>query len=118
MRKLDIGSNRYTEVIVADDRAFNANHEYYLGRSDDATPMGEFGRIQFQKGPVKEYDVNGCHNEDLLVIVLDRLFSFQNSEFNCIENATAIGKIEEALYWLNLRTEDRILRGVEGKNIK
>jgi len=65
----------------------------------------------------KDICVNGCHNEDLLVIVLDRLNGFQNSEYRCRENAIAITKIEEALLWLNKRTKDRITRGVEGTYI-
>lgn len=73
-----------------------------------------YAEVLFQKGPIKENGVNGCHNEDLLVIVLDRLDSFQRTEFKCRENALAITKIEEALLWLKARTENRIAREVEG----
>lgn len=73
--------------------------------------------INFQNGVIKENGVNGCQNEDLIAIVIDRLQSFQKSKFNCRENALAITKLEEALMWLNKRTNDRIARGVEGTNI-
>lgn len=121
MRKVDIGSNNYSEVLVMDEPgAGNASHEYYICRADgkDSEPAGEFGFVKFQKGPIKENGINGCHQEDLLAIVIDRLRSFQAGEFSCRENALAITKCEEALHWLNHRTADRIKRGVEGTNDK
>lgn len=113
MRK--IGDNRYTQVIVQDEpnEKSKACHSYAIGRADGVQSLA-LGHIHFQEGPIKEAGVNGCHNEDLLVIVLDRLQGFQNSEFKCRENAIAITKIEEALLWLNKRTRDLEVRGVEG----
>lgn len=70
--------------------------------------------VQFQKGVVTEAGLNGVMNEDLIVMVIDRLESFQDSEFRCRENAVAITKLQEALMWLRKRTEDREARGVEG----
>lgn len=72
--------------------------------------------IHFQNGPIKENSVNGCQNEDLITIIIDRLESFQKTEFSCRENAIAITKLQEALMWLEKRTADRIARGVEGTN--
>lgn len=62
-----------------------------------------FATIKFQKGSIEEAGKNGCHNEDLLMIVLDRLQAFQEGELKCRENAIAITKIEEALLWLEKR---------------
>jgi len=76
----------------------------------------DFVRVSFQNGPVKENGVNGCHQEDLLAIVIDRLQSFQNGKWACRENALALTKIQEAMHWLNHRTQSRIKRGVEGTN--
>lgn len=73
--------------------------------------------IPFQNGPIKENGVNGCQNEDLISIVIDRLNDLQK-KFSCRENAIAITKLEEALMWLDKRTADRIARGVEGLNLK
>ena len=118
-RKLHIGSNRFTDVLVMDEPGEGgACHEYYISRADDAdiVPVGEFGHIKFQKGPVKENGVNGCHQEDLIAIVIDRLRSFQAGDFACRENALALTKLEEALHWLNHRTNERIDQGVEGTN--
>lgn len=96
-----------------------ACYEYYICRSNkrNDTPVGEFGHVQFQKGPIKENDVNGCHNENLLAIVIDRLQHFQVGKFKCRENALALTKLEEAMHWLNHRTQDRIKCGVEGTSL-
>lgn len=121
MRK--IGDARYTQVYVCDepDPQSKACHSYkivpagYDIENADPYTLPNFKvDIDFQKGPIKEAGVNGCHHEDLLAIILDRLNAFQESEFKCRENAIAITKIQEALFWLNSRTQSRIKRGVEG----
>lgn len=116
MRNVNIGSKRFTTVICTDIRGSGgAYHEYKVVQSE-----GEniFANVSFQNGPIKESGVNGCHQEDLLAIVIDRLQYFQNGDYRCRENAIAITKLEEALLWLNKRTQDRINRGVEGTYIK
>jgi hypothetical protein len=120
MRKLDIGNyHRFTEINVGDKPGFGgACHEYYISRVDDEEvgPVGGFGHVKFQKGPVQEHGVNGCFQEDLIAICIDRLRSFQAGDFACRENALALTKLEEAMHWLNHRTRDRQDRGVEGTN--
>ena len=121
MREIKTGSQNFTKVEAWDKPGQGgACHEYYISPKDidDSTIDGEFGSVQFQNGPVKEFGVNGCHQEDLLAIVLDRLQHFQNGNFACRENALAITKIEEAMHWLNHRTQERVSRGVEGTNAK
>ncbi len=71
--------------------------------------------IQFQHGPVSENGINGIQNEDLLKLLAVRLRSL-NAAFPCRENSVAITKIDEALLWLEHRTEVRLEQGVEGKN--
>jgi hypothetical protein len=112
MRKLEIGTEKYTQVFAVDDKEFNANHVYVVSTSDGIRRT--LSQVRFQKGPIKECDINGCCNEDLIVMVIDRLQSFQASEYSCRENAIAITKLEEALMWLRKRTQDRERRGVEG----
>ena len=114
MKTLELGSREFTKVVAMDDLEFGANHNYKIWPVKQEQPTLFFADIRFQKGPIKECGVNGCHNEDLLVIVLDRLNSFQNTEYKCRENALAITKIEEALHWLKHRTDGRKTRGVEG----
>lgn len=108
MEKVEIGTSNFSQVMVADEPGQGgACHEYYICR-------GEFGFVKFQNGPVKEFGVNGCHQEDLLAIVIHRLQSFQAGDFACRENALALTKLEEAMHWLNHRTKARASRGVEG----
>jgi hypothetical protein len=112
MRKIEIGSERFTEVFAKDTPgAGGACHEYRVTRKQGTT---HYAIVKFQKGPVKETVANGCFNEDLIAIVIDRLQGFQNGDFPCRENAKALGKLEEALHWLDHRTKDRQKRGVEG----
>lgn len=115
MRKVDIGTNNYTEVYAIDEPAFNANHEYIVSA---ANSTNDYAKVSFQKGPIKENGVNGCHNEDLIAIVLDRLYSLNQGDFKCRENSIAITKLEEAMMRLNKRTADRKARGVEGTSQK
>ena len=118
MRELKIGMHRFTTVHAGDEKTHGgASHQYYISPKDigDNDVVGEFGNVQFQKGPVAEEGVNGCFMEDLLSIVVDRLEGFQSGDFACRENALALTKIQEALHWMNHRTSDRIEREVEGK---
>lgn len=80
--------------------------------------------IEWQNGPLgPSYpgDVrkvaNGAFVETVLAAVLQRIEYYQTAKdgkFKCRENAIAITKIEEALLWLDKRTKDREVRGVEG----
>lgn len=119
------GSQGNTLITVKDELGYGgAYYEYYIGKTEgarevkDTPPVGEFGHAFFQNGPIKEKGINGCSQEDLLLIVIDRLESFQSGDFACRENAIAKTKCEEALLWLNRRTDERIKRGVEGTNVK
>ena len=124
LRKLEIGQHRFTETYVMDEPGDGgACHRYHVSRKSNYPQdacLGEnrFCSIKFQKGPVKENGVNGCFQEDLIAIVIDRLQCFQAGDFACRENALALTKLEEALHWLNHRTNDRQARGVEGKSEK
>lgn len=71
--------------------------------------------VSFQKGPRKDPDArHGVVDQDLLEIVRDRLKAFQEGPYATRENALALTHIEEALLWMNKRTEDRIERNVLG----
>lgn len=123
MKNLVIVGNQDTKVVVKDEPGEGgACHEYYICRQQEpqdevSVPIGEFGHVFFQNGPIKEKGVNGCQQEDLLAIVIDRLRSFQKGAFACRENALALTKCEEALLWLQSRTNDRRQREVEGLNV-
>ena len=112
----------YTQVVCCDEPGQgNACHQYQIeSRPTDTNSIIHninLTSVSFQNGPIKEYGVNGCQNEDLISIVIDRLKGFQSGTFACEENATALSKLEEALVSLQSRTNKRKARGVEGKNI-
>jgi hypothetical protein len=115
-------SNPNSVVKGADIRVpGGANHLYSICLKEP----GDQGRvcfheivINFQRGGVVENGVNGIQNEDLLAILIDRMRGFQSGLYNCRENAMVITKLEEAMHWLNHRTNDRIDRGVEGREVE
>lgn len=76
----------------------------------------DFVQVTWQEGTVPEVGVNGCQLEDVLQVALDRLRELNNGQFPCRENALAITKLEEAIMWLEKRTENRRAQGVEGKH--
>ncbi len=69
-----------------------------------------------------ELNEDGSHTdgttlEEMLKVTVGRL-ALLNDKFPCRENAIAITKLQEALMWLNARTENRKARGVEGTHQK
>lgn len=120
MRKVEIGTDRVTEVMCLDEPgAGGACHEYAVKPKESNNDQPEnFAIVDFQNGAIKEAGVNGCHNEDLIAIVMDRLECFQSGEFACDENQSAYSHLQNALDLLNKRTNDRIERGVEGTSFK
>lgn len=103
-------SRDYTQIFK-DNNVFNAPHNYIIQNVENENILCG---IHFQEGPVGENKLNGIFMEDLIVICIDRLESFQDSEFRCRENAVAITKLEESLMWLRKRTLNRQKRGVMG----
>ena len=117
MRIIEEGGHRFTEICVIDaPGAGNACHEYMVVPVQGYAPE-PFAMVHFQNGPVKEVGVNGCHQEDLLLIVADRLKSFQAGSFACEDNAEALGHIRAALLCLGRRTKARQERRVEGRSV-
>ncbi len=87
-------------------------------------PMKDFkeenGQPSFQNVKFYEMNEDGSHDngttlEEMLRVSIERL-QMLNAKFPCRENSIAITNMEQALMWLNKRTEDRIKRGVEGKH--
>lgn len=110
-------------TVTADERDpvhGNASHNYTLqwqiereGKPFEVTQL-----LQFQHGPINEVGVNGITNEILLAIIRDRLEGFQAGNFACTDTAEALKFVQLSLEWLKIRTENRVARGVEGKNLK
>ena len=96
----------------------------------DQNPSGGFVKgvgldIKWQNGPLgRDGDrqaPNGTFVETVIRAALQRIQFYQEGltpggkgKFACRENAIAITKLEEALLWLNKRTQDRENRKVEG----
>lgn len=108
--------NRITEVYREGDVGpGGAYHHYVVFHGLDPERDETRTDIKFQKGPRNvEGSVGGVIDGDLLEIVRDRLRAFQAGEFACRENACALTHIEEALMWMNKRSEDRAERQVLG----
>jgi len=74
--------------------------------------------IEWQNGPlgrgVDRQEPNGAFVEGVITAAIQRIAYYQNSKFNCRENAIALTHLETALLWLNKRTADREARNVEG----
>lgn len=74
--------------------------------------------IQWQNGPLaidgERRPPNGAFVEGVIEAAIDRLQYYQESKFACEENGHALVLLDQALRWLNKRTEDREKRGVEG----
>ena len=111
-RKIETINENTTIYVLDGPGAGGACHEYKI------TPLSGKNtvHIHFQNGPIQENGVNGVQQEDLLIVVIDRLESFQKGQFACKENEIALIKCQEALMWLNKRTQDRKSRQVEGTN--
>ena len=95
-------------------------HKYETENFENKNEKGQV--IQFiQKEPIMgSFELktvsDGTTNEDLLEILIDRM-NYLQEKFPCRENALVITKLAESLMWLNKRTQDRIKRNVEGKQL-
>lgn len=102
--------------INSDERDESGGAHRYVARIDNPPHLmpSVCCYVQFQKGPLKEAGLNGISDEALLAIVVDRLEGFNEGKYRCRENSLAITHIQEALHWLQHRTNSRQRRGVEG----
>lgn len=88
------------------------------GNPAGGTTTGTGLSISWQNGPLgRDGDrlaPNGAFVEGVIAAAIDRIAYYQASKFNCRENALALTKLEEALHWLNARTQKREAQKVEG----
>lgn len=94
---------------------------------ENDNPSGGFYKatgidIVWQNGPlgrgVNRLEPNGAFVENVVDAAVKRIQFYQDSKFNCRENAIALTHLETALLWLNKRTQDREARQVEGTHNK
>ena len=100
-----------TVMAVDEPGAGGACHKYIVIRGCHTACT-----VKFQEGTIEEFGINGCTQEDLLAIVIDRLECFQAGDYACIENQKALDAAQCSLEWLNRRTALREARGAEGTN--
>jgi hypothetical protein len=89
----------------------------------DGNPAGGYVdgvglNISWQNGPLgrdaDRIEPNGAFVETVIAAALQRIEFYNSGKFACRENSLAITKLEEALHWLNARTNRREKQGVEG----
>lgn len=88
------------------------------GRPAGGAVSGVGLQIAWQNGPLgngpDRIEPNGAFVETVIAAAIQRIEHYQASKFACRENALAITKLEEALHWLNARTNRRVIAGTEG----
>ncbi len=104
-------NDSYTVMAIDKPGDGGAHHKYVVAKDSHTACT-----VKFQKGPIKEFGFNGCTQEDLLAIVIDRLECFQAGNYACTENQNALDAARCSLAWLEHRTASREKRGVEGIN--
>jgi hypothetical protein len=103
--------------MLAEFYAENINDENGNPAGGSATGVGMM--ITWQNGPLgrgeDRKEPNGAFVETVIAAAKQRIEYYNNNtKFKCRENSMAITKLDEALMWLDSRTQDREKRGVEG----
>lgn len=102
------------------DECIINNKTDHAGNPTGGTVEGVGLGIEWQDGPLgrgqDRKEPNGAFVETVISAAKQRLEFYQESKFNCIENADAIGSLQAALDVLESRTKNREKRGVEGEH--
>ena len=104
---------------MKNERQIEEKNKYALlqFKRNEANDTQEFQEIAFYRMNEDGTYENGTTLEEMLRVAIERLKDL-NNRFSCNENALAITKCQEALFWLNERTRDRKEREVEGKHLR
>lgn len=94
------------------------NQTDHAGNPAGGSVHGTGLQIVWQNGPLGRGDdraePNGAFVETVIAAAKQRIEYYQSGKFACPENAAAIQALEDALFNLNMRTEAREQRNVEG----
>ena len=114
---IEIHRDDYIKVLCMDAQgAGGAHHLYHIYKiEDDPVTAEPLTVIKHQEGPILENGVNGSTNEAHLAIVAHRLNCFQEGPFPSDFNEAALSGVDFAKAVLEMRTQDRKARNVEGK---
>jgi len=104
-----------TITVLDEPGPGGANHHYLIATPQDPQGLESGCEIEFQNGAIQEVGVNGVQLSALLAVVIDQLRGWQSGPFSSEYNAQALRYAEQALSALQMRTRDRIVRGVEGR---
>lgn len=103
-------------------KCLDDHHNYHLNNFEDGKPSQTliFIKKEPSANPTHLGELRTIHdgttNEEVLRVLIHRLQGL-NNKFPCRENSIIIIKLEESLMWLEKRTNDRKIRGVEGKQL-
>ena len=89
------------------EKDIRPNHFVYIRHDKNSLAF------TLQNGPIKEVGVNGCQ-VDTIIHAAKQILEGLNKKFPCRENSVAITRLDEAIMWLDKRTENRKAAGVEG----
>lgn len=114
---IEIYSDDSIKVLCMDEQgAGGAHHLYHVYEVDaDIATAEPLTVIKHQEGAILENGVNGSTNEAHLAIVAHRLNCFQAGPFPSDFNKAALSGVDFAKVVLEMRTQDRKNRGVEGQ---
>jgi len=110
--------HRQSEQLVRSNFTVDENGNPTGGRTildiDRSDGLCSVVEIEYQDGIIGDGGQTGAFVEDVIEAARQRLLFFNsNPRFRCRENSLAITKLEEALQWLDWRTRQRDLQGVE-----
>ena len=88
------------------------NFNIFVSHSEDSIAFNIMTKPVSEGG-----DLSRCQHVDLIKVALE-MIKYLDSNKPCRENAITITKLEEALMWQDKRTQNRIARGVEGKDVQ
>lgn len=108
MQVLKTGHIYSLENFEPEPEFFSGNHQVLQFIEKEPVPDGLPGELRTV--------ANGTTNEEVLSVLIDRM-KYLNDKFSCRENSIVITKLEESLMWLQKRTQDRLMRGVEGRQL-
>lgn len=115
---------RATDEPATEPPGNSSHHRYeFIQQGIDYTSGGQgdypVGFIQFQRGPFDDpSSTEGTLGAAVVAALIDHYQGFQGGPLADRNTALAITKLQEALFWLRNRADERAARGVLGSMSK
>jgi len=116
MRHVEKARNLLEKEMDATGQEMELINFIEIENVEDIKGVAPVVKFTIQSDPISEVGINGCQALDMLKYV-KCLFESLNEAFHSEYNVTTIAHIKNAIQAQELRTQDRLKRGVEGKNI-